>query len=296
MFCRKCGHKLNDDAKFCPKCGTPISKASLDETEEKQADCKTDIQEKQNEISKAEKISGKKKSDKSKKKHPIVVTFLVFIMLTGILLATDYFKIVDYSPLFDNSNGKPGLPVISFGKSDDNSEDSSSTDVSVPAPIVADEYFEENGTVVAKVDANVSDTIQSGDEAVDDFTDRGFSEIRMMVPYTKDGQYNGAIIDNDGSNENYPVFQSSYISATGILWTIFSINGSVMATPVTYNMESDNNAKTMISEKESLVSYDGQTNYFYETVPDDTVVIVKTVDKITKELLDSLTVEDIDDL
>jgi RNA polymerase subunit RPABC4/transcription elongation factor Spt4 len=28
MFCRKCGHKLNDDARFCPKCGTEVLKNS----------------------------------------------------------------------------------------------------------------------------------------------------------------------------------------------------------------------------------------------------------------------------
>lgn len=29
MFCQNCGNKLDDDAKFCPKCGTKTSETSI---------------------------------------------------------------------------------------------------------------------------------------------------------------------------------------------------------------------------------------------------------------------------
>ncbi len=292
MFCRKCGHKLNDDAKFCPKCGTPTRNVSHSE-EEKQNESENTETGNQSLLSDDNSNSNEKKK-KKRKKHPFIGIVLCISIIVGILLLTDYFKIVDYSPLFNGNSGKPGLPIIRLGNNEDEEREGDVN--SVPEPINADEYFEENGILVSKVDAEESETMQSGNELVNDFTERGFSEIKMMVPYSSGGSYNGAIIDNNGDTEAYPVYQSSYVSATGILWTIFSINGSVMATPVTYNMQSDNDAKTMISEKETLVSYDGQTDSFYETVPNDTAVIVKRVEKITKELLDSLTVEDIDDL
>ena len=36
MFCVKCGHQINDDAKFCPECGSSQSLAS--ETKEEARD------------------------------------------------------------------------------------------------------------------------------------------------------------------------------------------------------------------------------------------------------------------
>lgn len=29
MYCRKCGNKLEDDALFCPECGTKVDRESI---------------------------------------------------------------------------------------------------------------------------------------------------------------------------------------------------------------------------------------------------------------------------
>lgn len=30
MYCRKCGNKLEDDALFCPECGTKVDREGMD--------------------------------------------------------------------------------------------------------------------------------------------------------------------------------------------------------------------------------------------------------------------------
>lgn len=31
MYCRKCGNKLEDDALFCPECGTKVDREGMDQ-------------------------------------------------------------------------------------------------------------------------------------------------------------------------------------------------------------------------------------------------------------------------
>ena len=38
MFCSKCGHKLSDEAKFCPECGEKVSFAKSESIENEPAD------------------------------------------------------------------------------------------------------------------------------------------------------------------------------------------------------------------------------------------------------------------
>ena len=44
-FCKKCGNKLDNDAEFCPKCGTPVTetKSSKQNVEETIDDFKTQL-------------------------------------------------------------------------------------------------------------------------------------------------------------------------------------------------------------------------------------------------------------
>ena len=47
----------------------------------------------------------------------------------------------------------------------------------------------------------------------------------------------------------------------------------------------------IVSESNTLVSYDSVKNKFYETIPNSTEINVKTVDSITADVLNSLTIE-----
>ena len=75
------------------------------------------------------------------------------------------------------------------------------------------------------------------------------------------------------------------------------MKGSVIANPVGYNMESNaHGAQLILSESEVITSYDSVTNSFYESIPNESELIVKTVNHIDAETLNSLTVEDIEAL
>ena len=69
-----------------------------------------------------------------------------------------------------------------------------------------------------------------------------------------------------------------------------------MANPVTYNLQSKLDAQVIISENESVVSYDSTTNMFYETIPDKSALIVKRLKQIDAESLGKLNNEGIDKL
>ena len=81
------------------------------------------------------------------------------------------------------------------------------------------------------------------------------------------------------------------ISSNEELWTIIVLNGCIMANPVSFNVESDLGVQLIIAESDVISCYDSQTNMFYETIPNETELIVKVVDRIDAETLDSLTVE-----
>ncbi len=38
MYCRKCGNKLEDDALFCPECGTKVDREGMDQDVNSNAD------------------------------------------------------------------------------------------------------------------------------------------------------------------------------------------------------------------------------------------------------------------
>ena len=74
------------------------------------------------------------------------------------------------------------------------------------------------------------------------------------------------------------------------------MNGTIAANPVFYNEQSELPAQLIITETDSLVSYDSSKNKFYETVPINLALIVKKVDTINAETLEKLTIEEIDSL
>ena len=77
-----------------------------------------------------------------------------------------------------------------------------------------------------------------------------------------------------------------------------------MAFPVSYNDQSDRGAPVMITEDDTVMSYDCYSNKFYETIPKDSELIVVNISKINDEkisggkintdILDVLTIEEID--
>jgi len=137
-----------------------------------------------------------------------------------------------------------------------------------------------------------SDNVLTESKAIDILTERGFTDYPVTFDYSILGEYNDGEASED-SNVKHPMYQTYYVSTTGDLWTIFVINGNVFANPASFNLESEFDAQLLISESEQLTSYNDETNKFYVTIPKENAVIVKVVEKIDSETLNSLTREEI---
>jgi len=160
----------------------------------------------------------------------------------------------------------------------------------------ADEFYEQNSHIISTVDVNNSDVVQTETELCENLAVRGFEDYPVTTEYSMNGEYFDATTISEASSEKHPIYQTYYVTANGEVWTIFIINGSVMANPVSYNMQSGLGVQVIISESETVTSYDCTTNKFYETIPDKSELFVKVVEEINAETLESLTFEVIDDL
>jgi len=319
MMCPNCNEPVEPGADFCSNCGyafvSEISKeiheseAEIEYTELEPADSYVEDEyidyeedykpsKKNKKYIKDEKRREKLRAKTTKQKFiyyaiRLLISLLIILFVTFALsFALYYFRIVDI-PLMDN------LPRKSITHTKDKKE---TEDIDIHdgpqysvEPIDADEYFNENANRVVNVkDAKTSDSVMSERETTQLLNRIGFDEYPAESPYTMDGDYEEEQIDAGGS-EKHPLYQTYYHNTNGDLWTIFVIDGQVMAKPVTFCMEAELDAEVLVSEKDTLVSYDATTNQFYETVPGRNRVILIVVDEINSNTLDELTISRLND-
>lgn len=165
-----------------------------------------------------------------------------------------------------------------------------------PAIPEEENYYRENGEIVRIIDANASEDVPTEEEVMTLLSARGFADFPITFDYGMDGAYVGQEEITGDAATKHPMYQTFFITEKEELWTIFVINGSVVANPVSYNLESSREAQLLISESQEITSYNGKTNKYYVTIPKESAVIVRTVDKIDAETLNQLTCEEIDGL
>ena len=154
----------------------------------------------------------------------------------------------------------------------------------------ADVYYKENATVISVTKAKESADVLSEEDVQKLFSDRGFDKGMIFADYDMDGNLLNDTESENKSEEKHPLYKMLYGSKSEILWNIYVINGVVSAYPVSYNLVSKREAVLLITETDTVTSYDYTTNQFYETIPKDTAMIVRKVSRIDKTTLDSLTI------
>lgn len=159
-------------------------------------------------------------------------------------------------------------------------------------PSDKEEYLN-NAELLEIISATESDEVMTETEAKSLLTDKGFGENPISYDYSIDGNRVDDTEVADGSTNVHPMYQTLYLSSNGEAWAIYIINGSIFANPVSFNLESDLGVMLLISESETLTSYDDETNQFYVTIPHMSVTILHTVAKIDSVTLDGLTTEEI---
>lgn len=282
-FCGKCGTKLDETTGLCPNCD--IDKIHLSKKEkkkQKQADRKDTQKDRRKSWSLGRKIRNVFLK--------IILTVFLMSVLIGVVGALEYFEIIDV-PIVENLLDMIGLKTYSS----DDSEDINFENYKIE-PNDADKYFQQSSQVVEEISVNDSNEILTEEETIEILAERGFKDVPITTEYTMDGVFNPACEISDSSSIKHPVYETYYITEKGELWEIMMVNGDVMAIPISYNLQSTLGIQVVISESTSVTSYDSATNKFYKNVPNETVMIVKVVEKVDAETLENLTIEVIDEL
>ncbi len=162
--------------------------------------------------------------------------------------------------------------------------------------IGADEYYSKNAKVISVTKVKESDKVPSEQEAAKLLSDRGFDTEGIVTDYTMDGDYLDETEIEDSSTEKHPLYKMLYVSESDILWNIYMINGVITAYPVSYNLVSERDAVLLITESNAITSYDYNSNQFFETIPNESEMIVRKIEKIDKEALDNLTIGGLSEL
>lgn len=159
------------------------------------------------------------------------------------------------------------------------------------ARIDVDEYYKDNSEkVVATIKVHEAKTVLTESEAQILLMNRGFDNLVIFAQYDLDGRYIGSNEINPNGTTKYPMYEATYLDKQNAVWTLMIINGQITAYPVSYNMNS-NGTPIIVSEEETLMSYDAGTSKFYETIPKGSSLSVKVVDRIDTEMLENMTEE-----
>ena len=199
--------------------------------------------------------------------------------------ALHYFGVIELPFLPKNSGDKPS----EGGDSD--VEDIPEETLQRPDP---EEYLSKRGTILQRTDAMTSSQIRSEAEAWSDFAARGFTDVPINAYYDIGGVYQGETEISENGTARHPYYQTYYQSEYGGLWMITEIDGVFLAEPLSYSESGGWKIPHILSESATITDYDGSTNCFYVIEPDESQIFVKVVSRIDAELLDGLSIVEVD--
>ncbi|MCF2596032.1 zinc ribbon domain-containing protein [Pseudoflavonifractor phocaeensis] len=305
-FCGKCGAKLDEATGLCPNCDadklnkqteTPEAVEKPKPKQDTASEPKKPLSKKEaKKQHKADKKAAKKAKKKEKwasmtlgqKLRKIFLKLAMWVLLIAVfagvaIVGLSHHNIIEI-PGINEFLDFIGLRSETVG---------SAEEYKVNAPD-AESYYGNNSDIIMEIDVNDSNDVLTESETCTELTGRGFEEYPITTEYSMDGAYSDATNISDNSSNKHPIYQTYYVSSNGDLWTVFVINGSVLANPVSYNLQSGRSVQAIVSETETVMSYDSATNRFYETIPHESALVLITVDKIDAETLDKLTAGEIE--
>ena len=158
--------------------------------------------------------------------------------------------------------------------------------------------FEYSATFKQALNANAKKADEKADvyterEALRLMEERGFTEYPLTYDYDMDGTYTDETEASPDSDAKHPMYQTYYVGEDNSVWTIMIVGKMIAANPVSYNLESDLDVQILVSETETLTSYTEMGNKFYTTIPKESAVLLKVVDQITSQSLNTLTFEEV---
>ena len=308
-FCGKCGTKLDEQTGKCPNCDKEIRNDTLT------SDNNSGVNE--NQKIKESNRKDRKKGKRKKPKTILIIIIVIAVLLSfisvgaiGLMVYNEKLDIPYVNSIFislgikdEELSNDHNTDETNNNKVDNSGNTSTTTDegadlsnnYEVP-DFDAEEYFKENTILKSTSDVSTSQDVSTEAEAFDNFVERGFEGYQVTFEYAIDGTYLGTKEISRYSSSKHPIYQAYYTTTTGDIWMIFEINGSYFAIPISYNFSNEKSVSVMISETDTITSYDSTTNKFYVNIPNESQTIIKTVETINAETLEKLNSEEIDKL
>lgn len=154
----------------------------------------------------------------------------------------------------------------------------------------SEEYYSDIADLIDVIPVEDSDALLTETEVQSFLEERGFTTYPITYEASIKGEDVGETEVSDGSTDKHPMYQTSYFSENGELWTIYVINGDIFAYPASFNLESDLGAELLVSESKTITTYYMDANQFCITIPYASAEIVLTVDTIDAAALDGLSI------
>ena len=210
----------------------------------------------------------------------IMIIILVALLLIGVAIGAVI--------LFGGGNTTPteGTPpdADTTGSSGGNLDNEGYT-ISIPD---AEDYFEENSEVLSNFDAEESDGVLTEAVVCKMLAERGFNQYPITTTYSMEGEYFDDIEVSEDSDTKHPLYQTYYVTERGDYWLIYVINDSLIAQLIVYSYQYEPDPAVVLSESNSVVSYDNTTNRFYETIPHESVMKIQVVERLDSTTLGNL--------
>ena len=152
-------------------------------------------------------------------------------------------------------------------------------------------YFEERSEIISVTPVKDSENTMSEEDAVEELKERGFTTYPITSDYSVDGEFTDSVEVEDDSSTQHPIYRTYYMTAANELWSVALVDGVLTATPSLFNLQHPDKVPVEVSETGEIASYDLSTNSIYLTVPFDTAMDVRVVDRIDAATLESFDLE-----
>ena len=286
MFCKYCGRQIDDDAQFCPYCGKQLREANDAYTEQRNNKRGTIKKQIGAYDSPSDYKPTAKKKGKKEGKIPIFILTGMFSVIAIVVLSCLHIIRIPIiqnlankdAEAADQKNTAVGEEEICLENYWNESPD-------------AEGYFEQNSQIIEKISVKDSKDILTEAEVIGVLDERGFKDYPITTVYSMDGKYQDEAVVSNSSETEHPIYETYYVNEKNEYWIITVIEDDVFANPVSINMQPSLKKSMIVSESNTITSYDSGTNQFYKTIPNEMVITVKVVDRIDAKTLEEMTVE-----
>ena len=154
--------------------------------------------------------------------------------------------------------------------------------------------LEELGSITGEESVKQA-SLMTEEEAVKEFAMRGFTEEPIFIYCDMDGEYIGKTEISATGSQKHPSYETYYKTPSEGIWCIKLIGDTLYATPLSWYEDKSWSVPHMLSEAEDYKTYDSKSKMFYTLKPYESELVIKHLDRINTDALDSLTAQEVEE-